>query len=175
MKAFHGSCFQEVSEVNRINIAETPILSITTCNDKKLISYFYRGMKAARGRSYRIFINWHLFPSQSDEVKDPQIVKVSDPLASEDNKIWIEEFSSMVSPLPRSSLVGLRVNFHPLLGPPVENANRVEPLLVRPSAPEDNYPIIISIVAHGAVGALRGDIACCMKLLPFHCDGVEGP
>ena len=81
----------------------------------------------------------------------------------------------MICPFPGCRLVGLRLNLDPLLGLPIEYADGIEPLLVRSASAKDDDSIIISIVAHGAVGAMGGDIACGVYFLPLHGDGVEGP
>lgn len=57
----------------------------------------------------------------------------------------------MVSTSPRSRFITLRAYFDPLLGLPVKETDAVESLLVGPSPSEENEPIIVFIVMHGAI------------------------
>lgn len=132
-------------------------------------------MEASGWRSNCIFFNGNFLPSETDEIEDPQIIQISDPLAPEDNEVGIEEFSCMICSFPRCWFIRLGVYFHPLFGLPVEDADGIKSFLVGSSPSKDNDPIIISIVAHGAVGTMWGDIACGVYLSPFHCDGIESP
>lgn len=175
LKSLQWSSFKKFGKVNRIDIAKTSVLCIATSNHKELISYLYRRMKASWWRFYSILFDYHFLPSHRDEIEDPEIIEVCDSFPSEDNKVGIEELSSVISPFPRSRLIGFRVYLHPLLGLPIKYIYGIEPLLIRSSASEDNDSIIISIIAHGAIGAMRGDIASRVYLFPLHSDCVECP
>ena len=81
----------------------------------------------------------------------------------------------MICPLPRRRLIRFGLYLNPLLRLPIEYIDGIEPLLIRSPSTKENDSIINFIVAHGAVGAMGGYIACGLYLFPFHGDGVEGP
>ncbi len=81
----------------------------------------------------------------------------------------------MVSPFPWSYLILLWSNFNPFHGGPVQNTDRIETLLIGPSASEDDDLVIFLIVVHRTVGSLCWNIAFSFDLSPFHCYRVECP
>lgn len=81
----------------------------------------------------------------------------------------------MVCALPRSSLVISWVYFNPLFRLPVQNIQSVESPFVRPSPSEHNDSIVLFVVVHGAVGAVRRYVAFGLDFRPLHSDCVEGP
>ena len=58
---------------------------------------------------------------------------------------------------------------------PIKNINAIKSFFVGSSSPENDDPVIMSVVVHGAVGPVRGRVSSRMHLLPLHGDGVEGP
>lgn len=81
----------------------------------------------------------------------------------------------MVGTFPRRRFVGFWHDFHPLLGVPVEHVEGIEPALIRASSSEDDDALVDCVVAHGAIGAIRGYVSRCGYLPPFHGDGIEAP
>lgn len=66
-----------------------------------------------------------------------------------------------------------RFDFDPLFGHPIENVDCIESLFVGTASAENDYTIILRVVAHGAVGALGGDVAGGLDFTPLHSGGVE--
>jgi hypothetical protein len=148
---------------------------MTTGNDEKLVTYFCRRMKPSGAGARRACNDRNFSPTHGEEIIDPQIVKIADALASKHHQVGIEEFSRMVGPGPRSSLVTFRIDLDPLPGLEVEHVDGVESLSVSSPSSEEDEPIVNFIVVHGAIGAMRGDIPSGGHLVPFHRDGVETP
>ena len=124
---------------------------------------------------YLIIGDLDLTPTESKEIKDPQVVHISNPLTSKHDKIRIDELGDMISPFPGGYLIFLGCNFNPLHGTPIQNINGVKTLFIGATSSKDDDLIIFLIVVHGAVGPLRGDVAFGFDFPPFHSDGIEGP
>lgn len=114
-------------------------------------------------------------PAEGEEVEDPKIVEVANTLPSEHYKIRIIKLSSVIGPFPRSILIRFGQDFHPFLGGPIQDIDTVVPFLIGTASSEDDDAIIALIVAHRAIGPLRGHVSSCGDFLPFHGDGIEGP
>lgn len=121
------------------------------------------------------FIEGNFGPAEGEEVEDPKIIEIADALTSEHYKMGVIKFSSVIRPFPRRILIRFRQDLHPFLGGPIQNIDTVVPFLIGAASSEHDDAIIPLIVAHRAVGPLRGYVASCRNFLPFHGDGVEGP
>jgi hypothetical protein len=74
----------------------------------------------------------------------------------------------MVSSFPGCVFILFGCYFNPVLVFPVQDANRVEPLLVGPSSAEYDDLFVFYIVIHGAVGSLDGKVTSGLNLPPLH-------
>lgn len=114
-------------------------------------------------------------PAEGKEVEDPKIVEIANALPSEHYKIRIIKLSSVIGSFPRSILIRFWRDLHPFLGGPIQNIDTVIPFLIGAASSEHDDAIIALIVAHRAIGPLRGHVSSCCDFLPFHGDGIEGP
>ena len=123
----------------------------------------------------RSLIERNFSPAEGEEVEYPKIVEIANALTSEHDKIRVIKFSSVVCPFPGSILIGFGQYFHPFLGGPIQYIDTIVPFLIGAASSEHNDAIINLIVAHRAIGPLRGHVSSCRYFLPFHSDGIEGP
>ena len=81
----------------------------------------------------------------------------------------------MVGSFPRGSLVFFGSDLSPGFSLPVQNADRVEPLLVGPSPSKYNDSIVVRIVTEGAVGSVSWSLTKRVDFTPDFVDGVVSP
>ena len=119
---------------------------------------------------YFIIGDLDLSPTESQKVKDPQVVHISNAFTSKNDKIRIDELGYVISPFPRSYLIFLGRDFNPFHGTPIQNTNGVKTLFIGPTTSKNDNLIIFLIVVHGAVGPLCRNVAFSFDLSPFHSD-----
>ena len=132
-------------------------------------------MESSSTRTLHFWWYRNFSPSHAEEVEDPEVIQVTDPLSSIDHQVWIEQLCGVIGSGPGCGFVSFGTNLDPLFGLPVEQADCVEPLLVGASSAEEDQSIVVLIVVHGAVGAQRWDVAGGLHFIPLHGDGVEAP
>lgn len=81
----------------------------------------------------------------------------------------------MISTGPGCGLIRLRTVLSPFFIFPVENVDSVISEFICTSSSEDNKPIVITIIMHGAIRAMGRDVSGGLYFVPLHGDGVEGP
>jgi hypothetical protein len=81
----------------------------------------------------------------------------------------------VISPLPRCRLVFFGSDLSPNFGLPIQDVDGVESLLVGPSASEYYDLLVVRVVVHGAVGAVRRSVACGGYFFPFLIECVISP
>lgn len=171
----HFASFKETSQINGVDIAQTSVLGVAASNNEEFIAYGCRSMESSCTGLGCTFSDRNLSPTHSEKVVDPKIIKIAYSLSSINYQIGIEQFCSMVGPLPRCSLVRFRIDLNPLLRVPIQNVDSIKSLFVC-SAPSKNYhSIILFIVVHCAVGSVWGDISFGFDFSPLHGNSVEGP
>ena len=69
--SFNFPPLDEIREINRVDIADTPIFGVTASNNKKLISNHTRRMKSSATRLNSFLINLNFLPFFGFEVEDP--------------------------------------------------------------------------------------------------------
>lgn len=171
----HGSCLEQRSQVDGVDIAETPVLAVASSNHEDLVIDHARRMEPPCTWSNSLLLKLDLSPAQGLEVKDPEIIEIRDSFSSEDSEVRKLEFCDMIGPFPRRCLVFFGVDLDPLLGAPIKHIDGVEPLFVGSSSPEDDDLIADGVIVHGAIRAMRGSIASGLNLLPLHSDRVIRP
>lgn len=103
-----------------------------------LIFYHGRRMEPSCTGLGLVLGNLHFLPAESEEVEQPQIIEIGDSLTPKHDQIGEAKLSRVIGPFPRSWFVLPWLNFKPFLGLPVEDAERVEPLLAGASAAKDD-------------------------------------
>lgn len=174
-KVKHWTSLKEGSEIDWVDIAEASVLCITPCDYVKFVAVSNWWVESSCTRMRWRFIERDFGPAEGEEVEDPKIVEIANALTSKHNKIRVVKFRSVIRPLPRGILIGFRQDFHPFLGAPIQNIDTVVPFLIGAASSEHDDAIIPLIVAHWAIGPLRGYVSSCRDFLPFHGDGIEGP
>ena len=181
-QTFDFFAFDQRSQIDWVNIAQTTIFSVAPSNYVELVSNYCRRMESSCAGSWTVFINWNFSPAEGQEIENPQIVHISHSFSSVDNEIRVGELCCMVGSFPRGWFVlwvkrknTFGVNFDPLFGDPVEHVNCIESLLIGSSASKNDNSIIFRVIAHGAIRSLRWNVSSCFDFGPFHGGGVERP
>jgi hypothetical protein len=78
---------------------------MATSDDEKFVSNYHRGMEPPGARSAFFLIDRNFFPAQSFKIKNPKIVEICNSLASKNYQIRKNEFSRVISSLPRRGFV----------------------------------------------------------------------
>ena len=143
-----GLVFKKLSYIHREDVIETPVFSMTAGNNKKLISDSDRRMESSSTGFGAVLLKSNFLPRQGLKVKGPDIVHIGDTFTSENDKVRVEKFSSVVGSLPGCLFIFFWNDFSPLLGGPVEQVYRVESLFVRGASTIDYDSVVLFIVAH---------------------------
>ena len=122
-----------------------------------------------------VLIDLYLLPFVSSQVKHPEIIQISNPLPSKDDKIGIHNRRRMVSSLPRSCLICNWTYLSPQFSIPVKNTNSIEPFLVISPSSYYNYSIVFLIVVSSTIRSEGRNIPSCFVLFPSHSLCVETP
>jgi hypothetical protein len=81
----------------------------------------------------------------------------------------------VIGPLPRCGLIFFGSDFSPYFGFPIQDIYSVESLFVGSSSTEDYNLLVLSIIVHGAVGAVRRPVTCGGYFFPFFIECVISP
>jgi hypothetical protein len=98
-------------------------------------------------------VNFYFLPLAVAQVEGPEIVQISQPLASEDDEVGVEHGGGVVGPFPGRFLTGLGLNGTPLLGAPVEHAEGVEACFVGSASSKKYNRVTLGIVVGCTVGS----------------------
>ena len=142
LKQVRFSSFYEWGEVHGENVTETAIFAVTSGEDKKLVTDFNRRVEPS-GAGFRLVLrSFDFCPAESFEIEDPEVVHVCNAFAPENDQKREDEFCNVVGSFPGRGLVLLGSDLDPVFGCPVEDADRIETLLVGTSSSE-NHDLVI--------------------------------
>ncbi len=148
---------------------------MTPCNYIEFVVKKSGRVKSSSTWPFLTIFEFNLSPFQRSEVKNPHIIQVCHSLAPKDNQVRKKELSNMVGSFPRCFFTLNGGDFGPNFGLPVENTDGVEPALGRTPSPKNDNLVVNSIIVHGAVGPLLGNISCTCDFRPCHGPGIEAP
>lgn len=144
-------------------------------DNEELITDFNRRMESSCARLGAILVKSDLFPWKCLKVEGPNIIHIGHTLTSKNDKVWVEQFGSVICSLPGCFLVLLWNYFGPLLSFPVQQVNRVESLFIRGASTIKHDSVILFIVAHRAIWAMRRNVSGGLYFGPIHGQSVIWP